>query len=216
MSLTSEEELPDRTAGVTKVMPDPDDMLIADILQGRTERFEDLLDRYQNYVFAIVSRYVPNRQVEDVAQEVCIRCYRSLATYKGGERFKGWLATIAVRTCYDSLRAGYRRPEVTLSELSENQSQWLDNLMSGDSGEQYLRLNQQREAKELLDMVLEQLSPADQLVIRMVHFEECSAADAANKLGLSVANVKVRAFRSRKKLKKLLESIVTRSTEQKS
>lgn len=150
---------------------------------------------------------MPQQLVEDAAQEVFIKLFRSLVLYepqragRGGDgSFKSWLATIAVRTCYDALRKMYRSSEMAISELTDNHGQWLDALLSASSVDEYLRYSQAREAKEILDQVMTRLSPEDQMVVRLVHFEDKTTAQAAKMLGWSSANVEIRAFRARNKL----------------
>lgn len=198
---------------------EPSDVQVIDgILSGDTEQFQLLLDRYQSYIFAIVRRYVPAQLVEDVAQEVCIKLFRSLELYQpqhagkdgrgGNGTFKSWLATIAVRTSYDALRKMYRSSEVAMSELTDNHSQWLDSLQSASSQEDFIQHSQAREAKEILAQVMSKLSPEDHMVIRLVHFEGNSTAQAAKMLGWSSANVKIRTFRARNKLQGLIRSLL--------
>lgn len=158
---------------------------------------------------------MPPQLVEDVAQEVFLKLFRSLALYQpqgAGHgttgSFKSWLATITVRTSYDALRKMYRSSEVTISELADNHAQWLDSLLSTSSLEDFTRHSQAREAKEIVDRVMTRLSPEDQMVVRLVHFEGNSTAQAAEILGWSTANVKIRTFRARTKLQKLIGNLL--------
>lgn len=186
-----------------------DEALISAIVSGDTELFKDLLERYQSYIFAIVYKHVPASQVDDVAQEISIQLYRSLKTYRPNGNFKSWLSTIAIRGCYDCLRQFYKKSEVMLTDLSENNYQWLDKLMAFESSEKFKQHLRANEARELLEKVMLKLCPEDQMVLRLVHFEEYTTAETAKMLGWSMANVKIRAFRSRKKLRKLLKKLLT-------
>jgi RNA polymerase sigma-70 factor, ECF subfamily len=82
-----------------------DNEIIQHVLSGQSRAFEILLERYAPVVFGIVGRHVPQAQVEDVAQEVFIRAYRSLSSYTGQSQFNRWLSKIAVRSCCDYWRS---------------------------------------------------------------------------------------------------------------
>ena len=188
-----------------------DTELIKIILSGDTESYRELLHRYQTYIFKIVSRYLPANHIEDVAQEVSIRVYTSLRKYDTEKNFKSWLATITIRTCYDSLRKLYSSPEIPLAELTENNFQFLDTLLATTSKNDFQKKLDTREAKELLDATLQRLSPEDQMVIKLIHFEGYTIREVGRTMGWSLANVKIRSFRSRKKLHAAICSLLTRN-----
>ncbi len=94
---------------------------------------------------------------------------------------------------------------MTATALSDNQQQWLDQFAADEAGEQYARLAQQKEAKEILDQALNKLTPAQRIVLELVHLEGYSGKEAARLLDWSVANVKIQAYRARKKMRKYLE-----------
>ena len=133
-----------------------------------------------------------------------MRAYRALPTFRGESDFGKWLSAIAVRSCYDYWRKAYRSREVPISALTEKHQEWLEAVLSGDSQRSHDEDGLQTEARELLDWALAQLSPEERMVIELVYLEGLAVKEAAHLLGWSVANVKVRSFRSRKKLEKLL------------
>ena len=178
--------------------------IVHEILEGEVDAFALLMTRYQDYVLAIVKRHAPADQAEELAQEVFIKAYQSLAGWRRQGRFRSWLSAIAVRTCYDFWRKHYRSREVPLSALSEAHRQWLDRALAEASESSWQKISRRREAREILDWVLDQLSAADRMVLELVYLEERSAKEAARLLGWTVANVKVRAFRAKRKITKLL------------
>jgi len=181
-----------------------DDDIIRKVIDGNTEAFSLLLSRYRDHVVVIVNGHVPPGDVAEIAHDVFVRAYRSLTTYKKKGGFKQWLSSIAVRTCHDFWRSRYRSREVPMSTLSENHHEWLENTMAAVSNQSFTALNIQKEAKELLEWGLGHLSADDRMVLELVYLEGYSVKEAAQLLGWSPANVKVRSFRSRKKLHKLL------------
>src|SRR6188508_2286575 len=79
--------------------------IIARVLNGDQQSYSILVDRYRNFVFTLVLRYVKGREdAEEVAQDVFIKAYRALADFKGASKFSTWLYTIATTTCISFLR----------------------------------------------------------------------------------------------------------------
>lgn len=185
-----------------------DDELVDLIVGGDTNSFEHLLDRHRSRVFGIVGRRVPRGDVEEVAQDVFVRAYTSLAAFGRRGEFEHWLSKIAVRACHDYWRARYRRREQPMSSLSEDQAEWLARVSSRESIRTHAREESMNEARELLAWAMERLSPADRAVLELVHIEGRPVEEAADLLGWSVVNVKVRAFRSRRKLRALLARLI--------
>lgn len=185
-----------------------DPELIAQVLAGGINTFALLLSRYQAYVWTIVSRLMPEAMVADLAQEVFVEAYRALADYDTGKPFKNWLAGIALHRCRDHWRQTYRRREIPLSQLSEQHQDWLDRLTEHQSEESFAHLARQREARDILDQALAQLSPDDRLVLSLVYLEGFSTKEAAQLLNWSLINVKVRAYRARKKMRRILGALL--------
>lgn len=185
--------------------PTPNDAdIVRRIVEGDVNAFEGLLTRYKDHVLRIVKRHMPYQETEETAQEVFIRAYQSLPKYKAKGGFKQWLSAIAVRTCYDYWRKAYRSREVPMSSLTERHQDWLEEVMSGESNQSFYEKSSQQEAIEILDWALGKLSAEDRMVMELVYLEGLSGKEAARLLGWSVGNVKIRSFRSRKKLEKLL------------
>ena len=181
--------------------------IINQILNGDINSFEHLLDRYQDHALRIVKRHVPYGDVEDTIQDVFIRAYKALPNFKEKGGFKQWLSAIAVKTCYDFWRKRYRSKEFPMSDLTENHMVWLKKTLSDQSGKSFSQERYKEKAKELLDWALNKLSAKDRMVLELIYFEGLSLQEAADLLGWSVANVKVRSFRSRKKLETILSGL---------
>lgn len=180
--------------------------LIERINNGDCDLFAELISRYQACVLTVIKRHVPHQLVEDTAQDTFLRIYKSISNYRPTGNFKAWVSSITVRMCYDAMRRYYRSREKTVTAMSDNQQQWLDQFAADEAGEQYERLARQKEAKEILDQALSRLSPAERIVLELVHLEGYSGKEAAGLLDWSVANVKIRAYRARKKMRKYLET----------
>src|SRR6266536_5097304 len=109
--------------------------LIAAVLRGDTASFEPLLIKYQPRVFATARRYARREsEVEDIVQEVFLKAFHKLNTFRGDAPFEHWLMRLAVRTCYDFLRAHQRSRESSFSELHEEESDWLERFVAEPIG----------------------------------------------------------------------------------
>lgn len=182
--------------------------IITVVMGGNADAFALLLTRYKNHVVRIVARHVPHDAVEETAQDVFIRAYRSLRTYREEGGFPQWLSSIAVRTCYDFWRERYRAREVPMSSLSEQHREWLENVLVNTSDESFLQWGEREEARNVLAWALEKLSAEERMVVELVYLEELPVKEAAGLLGWSTANVKIRLFRTRNKLRRLLAGVV--------
>lgn len=178
--------------------------IIRQVLEGNVDAFELLLDRYQGHVSRIVLKHVPRDGVEEVAHETFIRAFQSLNNFKGREPFKHWLSTIAVRCCYGFWREQYKHRETPVSSMSQDCQEWLDTLLSERSQECLAHHAQRHEALSLLHWALAQLSAEGRIVLTLTYLEEYSVAEAAKLLGWNVSNVKIRSYRAKKKLRKIL------------
>jgi len=186
---------------------DEDVIVIKRVLEGDTNSFEALIRKYQDNVAGIVASKVPFQSIPEVTHDVFVRAYRSLAGYGRREPFGHWLRTITVRTCHDFWRARYRNHETPISTLSESTRDWLENYQADESVGFSSDNTGRLEARELLEWALDKLTPADRMIILLIYFDGYSVRETAGFLDLSTANVKVRAFRARKKLRKTLESL---------
>lgn len=189
----------------------PDEEIIRRVVAGDVDLFEELLTRYQEHVGRIVAGHVPREMIDEVAHDVFVRAYTSLPTYSFRTPFSHWLSTIAVRTCYDVWRTVLARKEVSLSgpsEVADDEQQWTEHLLAAESKERFDTTVQQQEATNLLQGALAQLSPENRMVVTLVHLEGRSMREAAELLGWSVVNVKVRAHRARQQLRKILDTLL--------
>jgi RNA polymerase sigma-70 factor (ECF subfamily) len=178
--------------------------LISAVLNGDTASFEPLVAKYQARVFATARRYARREsEVEDIVQEVFIKAYQKLPGFRAEAPFEHWLMRMAVRTCYDFLRAHQRNRETAFTELTEAETDWLDHFVveSGDASENA------EAVRQLIDKVLSRLSPAARLVITLLEIEEKSVKEIADLTGWPVPVVKVRAFRARAEMRKILSKM---------
>lgn len=184
--------------------------IVRQVVAGNINAFEFLLKKHQALVSRIVKRRLPGHEVEETVQDVFVRAYRSLPNFRGTSDFSHWLSAIAVRACYDYWRKAYRSREIPMSALSDKHRQWLENVTSMGSEEESGPEGYRSEAGEVLEWALARLSAEDRMILELVYFEDRSVKEAANLSGWSAVNVKVRSFRARKKLEKILKRMLSK------
>jgi RNA polymerase sigma-70 factor (ECF subfamily) len=178
-----------------------DARLVEAARRGDTASFEPLVRKYQPRVFATARRYARREsEVEDIVQEVFIKAFQRLDSYRGEAPFEHWLMRLAVRTCYDFLREHQRRRESCFADLSSPEQDWLERVgtASAEAGERA------EAARSLVQRLLEGLTPASRLVITLLEIEERTVKEIAALTGWSVPLVKVRAFRARAEMRRCL------------
>jgi RNA polymerase sigma-70 factor (ECF subfamily) len=178
--------------------------LIAAVLQGDAQSFEPLVQQYSPRVFATARRYARREsEVEDIAQEVWIKAFQKLASFRGEAPFEHWLMRLTVRTCYDFLRGHQRKRELSFSDLSDPETDWLERFVT-----QPEQCSEHADAaRQLVERILEKLSPAARLIITLLEIEDRSVKEIAALTGWSIPLVKVRAFRARAEMKKVLAKL---------
>ncbi|MBN2467980.1 MAG: RNA polymerase sigma factor [Deltaproteobacteria bacterium] len=185
-----------------------DSEIVRQVLDGDVDAFAILLARHKELIVSIVIKHTPARYVEEIAHDVFVRAYQALPTFKGKSTFKQWLVGIAVKTCYDFWRKKYRTRDFPMSSLSEKQQERVELIVAAESDRLCAENDSRKAAVELLDWALAKLSAEDRMVLEMVYLEGLSVKEAAGLLGWSVAKVKVRSFRSRRKLRTLLTGLI--------
>jgi RNA polymerase sigma-70 factor, ECF subfamily len=167
--------------------------------------------RHGPRVFRTASRFFRRReQVEEAAQEIFLKAFTQLETYEARGSFEGWLTRIATNTCLNLLRSARRRPELTASDLSEDEGAWLENRMAGAAAERQRSVERGMVAADLAERVLETMSPDDRVVLMLMDGEEASVKEVAEATGWSESNVKVKAMRARKRMREAVEKLLSR------
>ncbi|HTI69927.1 MAG TPA: RNA polymerase sigma factor [Candidatus Limnocylindria bacterium] len=186
--------------------PADDTSAVLAVLGGDVARFEEIVLRYQPRMFAMARRYARREdEVQDIVQEIFIKSFQRLNTWRQDAPFEHWLMRIGVRVCYDFLRGHQRNKESVLSDLTEDESRWLERAEAPGGGDSDGIDGDA--AKSIVGRLLEQMSPSNRLIINLLEIEDKSVKEVAALTGWSVPLVKVRAFRARAEMKKLLQKL---------
>ncbi len=175
--------------------------LIAAVLRGDAASFEPIVQKYSPRIFATARRYARREsEVEDIVQEVWLKAFQKLSSFRGEAPLEHWLMRLAVRTCFDFLRGHQRNREMTFSDLTQSETDWLATFAQApETASEHAEA-----ARQLVQRLLDQLSPAARLIITLLEIEDRSVKEISHLTGWSVPLVKVRAFRARAEMRKLL------------
>lgn len=167
--------------------------------------------RYSRRVFHYASKFFRQRSmVEEAAQEVFLKAFTELGSYEGRGSMEGWLTRITTNTCLNMLRSSKRRPELTVSDLTDDETSWLDSKMAVAANERHQSSERSLVAADLAGRVLQTMAPDDQLVLTMIDGEDASVKEVAEITGWSESKVKVQAFRARRRMREAVEKLTRR------
>jgi len=171
----------------------PDEQLVVMALGGDDRAYEELIGRYKRTVFAITARIaMDDLEVDEISQEIFVKAYDNLKSYRGDAPFGHWILRIAANTCRDILRKRKIRP--TSVPFDKVEYGLADNRASDDTRD-----------IDALHRAIGSLGVDDRLLITMLELEGKKIKEVAYILKISEGNVKVRAYRARKALKELFE-----------
>jgi len=175
-----------------------DQIIINQILDGNTNAFTVLVNRYKDLVFTLALRMMKNREeAEEVSQDTFIKVYKSLDKFKGDSKFSTWIYKVAYNGCLDQIKKNKKyQSNVEINEYTHHQIKTLDNAFDALV---------ENERNQLIQDCLHLLPSEDSFLLTLYYFEEHSLDEIANIVGLTPNNVKVKLFRSRKKLAAILK-----------
>ena len=180
-------------------MEQDDYSIVKQVISGQQAAYQVIVERYQNYVFTVAMRVLNNREeAEESAQDTFIKAYQTLKTFRGESKFSTWLYTIAYRTAIDTARK--KKLPIQSIDGADDYLQIADQLSDLPTNKLMAR-----DMSEKLKSVIALLKPEDATLITLYYLHEKSVKEIVDITGLSKSNVKVKLFRLRETLKKLLE-----------
>lgn len=176
-----------------------DSEIISRVLLGEQQAYAELVKRYQNFVFTITLRYAGNREdAEEIAQDIFVKAYRSLADFRGASKFSTWLYTIVTTSCITFLR---KKKLETQSLDDERVFAQADNQSSGFNANQV----EQKSKVTMVNEAIKLLSPDDGKIITLFYQGEQSLEEIGKIIGMEPNTVKVKLHRARQRLKEKME-----------
>lgn len=177
-----------------------DQHYISQVLNGNMASYRFLVDKYKNLAFTIAFKILRNHEdAEEVAMDGFLKAFQSLKNFKGGSKFSTWF----YRIVYNSAISRTRQKRIFFQPV-DNYLPFED--ISEDTPFGDLNHIDIQEQVDTLEKSIQKLEDDEALLIEMFYRHECSIDDIADITGYSAANVKVKLFRTRKKLLLLINS----------
>ena len=187
----------------------PDADLARASVQGDETAFGEIVRRYSPRVFSFSSRFFRRYDlIEEAAQEVFLKAFIQLKNFEGRGSLEGWLTRITVTTCINILRSTKPQNELMVSDLTEDETAWLENKLASVSSVNYQNEEDKLIAADLVNRVLETLPPEDVLILQLIDGEGASIKEASETTGWSESKVKIKAFRARRRMREAVQKLL--------
>ena len=176
-----------------------DEYYIDLVLKGDVNAFAVLIDRYKEMVFTLAFKILKNREeAEEVSQDAFLKAFKSLSTFKGYSKFSTWLYKVIYNTCLDHLKKNKRAPVlVAMDESVDYDSASLINVL--DTLEENERIKMIRHCLSLLP-------GEDNFLLTLYYLRQHSIEEISQIININANNIKIKLYRSRKKLISLLKT----------
>ncbi|MBR5528563.1 MAG: sigma-70 family RNA polymerase sigma factor [Clostridia bacterium] len=185
-----------------------DAVLVEKAVNGDPEAFGELVEKYSSFVYRTVFYDVKSREdAEDISQEVFIKAYKALASFRYDSEFSTWLYRICKNTVYDHIRKASREKTVPLTAISRDDEDSREYDIPDTSGAyEPEKVYIKKETADAVNEAISQLSEEHKNIIVMRDIEGMSYSAIADALSLEEGTVKSRLSRARAALKKKLEN----------
>ena len=175
-------------------MENPDETIyIKRILDGETNLFSYFLERYSASIHSLITRIIPSKEdAEELTQDAFMKAFRKLDTFKGDCSFSTWLFRIAYNTAISATRK--RKivfPFINESMLESVTEELMDTVFEDDVTDERL---------QKLEQAITKLTVEEKTLITLYYTDEKSVAEIAFMLEQTNDNVKIKLFRTRKKI----------------
>ena len=183
-----------------------DQILVEKVQKGDQQAFNLLVIKYQHKVASLVSRYVPQADVPDVAQESFIKAYRAIGSFRGDSAFYTWLYRIAVNTAKNYLVAQDRRPPASDLEASDAENFESAGALKEISNPENLMLSD--ELKRVVFRTIESLPEDLRMAITLRELDGLSYEERAEVMDCPVGTVRSRIFRAREAIDEKVQPLI--------
>ena len=171
---------------------------ITKILEGDSNAFAVLVDQYKDLVFSLSLKMLKNKEeAEEAAQDTFVKVFKSLNNFKGDSKFSTWIYKVTYNTCLDQLKKIKRvQDTIPIDDFSENQIQNLENVLDAID---------ERDRNEMIQDCIHLLPSEEAFLLILFYFEEQSLEEISKIIDCTANNVKVKLYRSRKKIASILK-----------
>ena len=178
-----------------------DAQLVGLVLAGDTAAFEFLFDRHKRLVATVAARYLRRpEQIEEIVQTAFAKVFVELKRFRGDHElsFPSWIARITTNTCLDLLRSQRRRPEDLADDIAGFEAVQIENAEHRSSEDALID-------RDLAEKLLANVAADDRALLHMLYAEEMSVSEIAEQFGWSVSKTKVKAWRARHTLRRIVK-----------
>lgn len=184
-------------------MAENDQILVDRIKNGDINAFQELVEQHKKKVYYLAYDITgDHHEAEDVSQEVFVKVFRSLNSFRRDAKMSSWLYQITVNSSIDNLRKKSSKPEISMDTIEKANIDYTP--MGGG-----VDMDPERSAEFLLlqkhiSNALQRISPKERSVFVMRHYNDLKLREIAEILDVSLRTVKALLFRAIKKLRKEL------------
>lgn len=174
--------------------------IIGDILNGNTEMFNVITEKYADQLFRVALGYMHSKEeAEDITQEVLIKAYNSLSTFKGNSKLSTWLYRITVNTCLNELKK--RKRTSLFSSIEDIKNKGLDSSNQKNPEQQLIEEEINLKVRKAIDS----LPSKQKTAFILQRYKELSQKEISEVMGISEGAVEQLLQRGKKHLKKRLK-----------
>jgi RNA polymerase sigma-70 factor (ECF subfamily) len=176
-----------------KEAPDGDRELVARYLDGDMTAFDALMSRHERRIYGLCLRFVRNHDdALDLTQEVFIKTFEKLASFRGDARFSTWIYRIAVNHAINHVKKN-SKAFVEVDEATATVEPSVHRTLL------------EEERREIVSVLMEELPPKQKAILELRMNQNLSYEEIARILGRSVSTIKSSVFFALTKLRKMVE-----------
>jgi RNA polymerase sigma-70 factor (ECF subfamily) len=183
---------------------------IALVLEGNAQAYAYLINKHKSLVYSLCLKITKNKEdAEEVAQDVFLKAYQQLATFKRDSKFATWLYRIAYNTSLNKIK----RKKVWKESIHQENEDHPTLQIEDTTFENQFELLNQAEKRKYIQMAMQSLSEQDSVIITLFYFAEHSIEEISEVTGIDKNNVKTKLHRARKKLYQELSCLLPKELE---
>lgn len=175
-----------------------DQHYINQIIEGNTNAFSVLVNQYKDLVFTLTYKMLKNKEeAEEVSQDTFIKIFNSLNKFKGESKFSTWIYKITYNTCLDKLKKNKKDNNVVyIEDFKEHQVNAIQNIIESID---------EKERNQKIQECLQLLPSEEAFLLTLYYFDDQSTEEIAKVIDCNANNVKIKLYRTRKKLASILK-----------
>lgn len=172
---------------------------INQIIDGNTNTFSVLVNQYKDLVFTLSYKMLKNKEeAEEASQDTFVKVFNSLNKFKGDSKFSTWIYKITYNNCLDRLKKSTKENNVFyIEDFSEYQVRAIENVLDAID---------EKDRNQKIQECLQLLPSEDAFLLTLYYFDDQSIEEIAKVIDCNANNVKIKLFRSRKKLASILRN----------